>query len=156
SRNVTENWSMAPVTDVDNLRRIRCAFELLVLDGETTDCENCRKLLGEFYLGEIDRFDCLIPRGWYCVGHKKDVPKRACYVAHCHDLYVWVMPEGLEGLTRFTMTVIDLSTGKPHAPMKTVVRTYNASGKLENSQETTTEVDRAALAEWRKGQEHEE
>src|SRR5262249_28041747 len=26
SRSVTENWSLAPVTDIDNLRRIRCAF----------------------------------------------------------------------------------------------------------------------------------
>ena len=32
-RNVTENWSLAPVTDVDNLRRIRCAYQLLVTDG---------------------------------------------------------------------------------------------------------------------------
>src|SRR5262249_51920048 len=42
SRNVTENWSLVPVTDVDNLRRIRCAYQLLVLNGgETTDCDRC-------------------------------------------------------------------------------------------------------------------
>ena len=61
--------------------------------------------------------------------------------AHYGDVYVWVMPQGLEGLTRFTMTVIDLATGKPHAPTKTVVRTYKGDGTLDNTQVTTTEVD---------------
>src|SRR5262249_10952334 len=102
SRTVTENWSMAPVTDVDNLRRIRCAFELLVLNGETTNCDDCKKLLADFYLGESDRLECMIPRGWYSVGCEKDVPKDVCYVAHYCDTYVWVTPGGMEGLTRFT------------------------------------------------------
>jgi hypothetical protein len=145
SRNVTENWSLVPVTDIDNLRRIRCAFQLVVLGGETTDCDRCLELLRRFYLGETDRMDCMLPTGWFHTGCRKDVPKDACYVAHYHDTYVWVMPDGLEGLARFTMTVIDLATGKPHAPMKTVVRTYKADGSLDNTQVTTTEIDTEAL-----------
>jgi hypothetical protein len=146
SRTLTENWSMAPVTDIDNLRRIRCAMQLLVLGGrETTDCNDCRKQLERFYLGEFDRMECLIPMGWYCVGRKHDVPKEACYVAHYDDIYVWVMPQQLEGLTLFTMTVIDLATGKPHAPTKTVVKTYKSDGTLDNTQVTTTEIDEQAL-----------
>jgi hypothetical protein len=153
SRNVTENWSLAPVTDIDNLRRIRCAFQLLVLGGGTTsDCDACQDLLQRFYLGETSRMECVIPVGWYQVGCKKDVPKNACYVAHHCDTYVWVMPEGLDGLTRFTMTVIDLATGKPHAPMKTVVKTYKADGTLDNSQVTTTEIDWDALERMLKDQ----
>src|SRR4051794_30402342 len=147
SRTLTENWSMAPVTDIDNLRRIRCALQLLVLRGQTTtDCDDCDRQIERFYLGEMDRGECLIPMGWYCSGRKHDVPKDACYVAHYGDVYAWVMPQGLEGLTRFTMTVIDLATGKPHAPTKTVVKTYKADGSLDNSQVTTTEIDRDALA----------
>jgi hypothetical protein len=147
SRTLTENWSMAPVTDIDNLRRIRCAMQLLVLQGrELTDCDECGKQIGRFYLGETDRMECLIPLGWYCVGHKHDVPQDACYVAHYGDVYTWVMPQGLEGLTRFTMTVIDLATGKPHAPTKTVVKTYKSDGTLDNIQVTTAEVDEEALA----------
>src|SRR5439155_23405397 len=88
--------------------------------------------------------------GWYRTGCKKDVPKKACHVGHYCDTYVWVLPDGLEGLTRFTMTVIDLATGKPHAPMKTVVRTYKADGKLDNTQVTTTEIDWEALDRQRK------
>jgi hypothetical protein len=152
SRNLTENWSMVPVTDIDNLRRIRCAFQQLVLSGgDTTDCDRCAELLRRFYLGETDRMDCVIPTGWYQSGCKKDVPKDACHVAHCGKTYVWVTPDGLEGLTRFTMTVIDLATGKPHAPMKTVVRTYKADGTLDNTQVTTTGIDWEAMEEQRKG-----
>jgi hypothetical protein len=114
SRTLTENWSVTPVTDIDNLRRIRCALQLLVLrGGQTTDCERCHELLDDFYLGETDRLECRIPLGWYRVGCKRDVPADACYVAHRGDLYVWVGPEGVEGLTRFTMTIIDLATGPP-------------------------------------------
>jgi hypothetical protein len=85
--------------------------------------------------------DCLVPTGWYMVGCKKDVPRDACHVGHHCDTYVWVKPEGIEGLTRFTMTVIDLATGKPHAPMKTVVKTFKADGSLDSTQVTTTEID---------------
>jgi hypothetical protein len=152
SRNVTENWSLLPVTDVDNLRRIRCAFQLVVLHGgETTDCDNCVELLRRFYQGETDRLDCVLPMGWFHAGTKKDVPEDACYVGHHCGTYVWVMPDGLEGLTRFTMTIIDLATGKPHAPTKTVVRTYKADGTLDSTQVTTTEIDREALERMRKG-----
>jgi hypothetical protein len=151
SRNLTENWSLAPVTDVDNLRRIRCAFQLLVLHGgETTDCDQCVQLLLRFYLGETDRLDCLIPMDWYHVGCEKDVPKTAFYVGHFCDTYVWVTPDGLEGLTRFTMTVMELAAGKPHAPMKTVVRTYKADGTLDSKQVTTTEIDQEALEQMQK------
>ena len=150
-RNVTENWSLAPVTDIDNLRRIRCAYQLLVAGGTLdSNCIPCQDLIKRFYLGEQDDLDCVIPKGWYGVGCKKDVPECACYVGHCGKTYVWVNADGLDGLTRFTMTVIDLATGKPHAPTKTVVRTFGPDGKLQNTQVTTTEIDSEALKEMRK------
>jgi hypothetical protein len=152
SRTLTENWSMAPVTDIDNLRRIRCAMQQLVLEGkQTSDCDDCANQLERFYAGETQRIECLIPMGWYSAGRKHDVPKEALYVAHHGDVYVWVMPQGLEGLTRFTMTVIDLATGKPHAPTKTVVKTFKGDGTLDNTQVTTTEVDLEALAKLKQG-----
>lgn len=150
SRNVTENWSMIPVNDVDNLRRIRCALQLLVLaGGETSDCFNCRQELLDFYVGEFEDLECLIPTGFYNVGCKRDVPRDACYVGCYCDTYVWVMPEGVEGLTRFTMTVIDLATGKPHAPTKTIVRTYKKD-ELDTTQITTVEIDEKQIEKWRK------
>jgi hypothetical protein len=150
SRNLTENWSLAPVTDVDNLRRIRCAFQILVNGGPTSDCDKCQELLERFYLGEQDDLSCVLPTGWFNAGCKDDVPPRACYSGHCKGIYVWVTPDGLDGLTRFTMTVIDLATGKPHAPTKSVVRTFKADGTLDNVQVTTTEIDLDALEAMRK------
>jgi hypothetical protein len=151
SRTVTENWSMMPVTDIDNLRRIRCAFQLVVLNGgQTTDCENCQAMLKRFYLGETGRMECEVPAGWFMVGGKKDVPRDACYVGHHCGTYVWVMPGGVEGLTRFTMNILELAGGKPHAPTQTVESTYNKDGKLESKKVTTTEIDAERLERARK------
>ena len=150
-RVTTENWSLVPIIDTDHLRRIRCAFQLLVIDGETTECDQCRARLATYFLGDgQDWEECIIPHGWYQVGHKKDVPKDACYTGCYESCYVWVTPDGLEGLTRFTMTVLDLMTGKARLPTKTVVKTYKADGALETRQETTTEIDQEALAKLRK------
>jgi hypothetical protein len=50
------------------------------------------------------------------------------------------------------MTVVDLATGKPHAPTKSVVRTYKADGTLDNTQVTTTEIDEETLKQLRQEQ----
>ena len=154
-RAVTENWSLMPITDADNLRRLRCAYRLLVMGEATPNYEFCRKEMKEFFAGEeaalVDYFP---PRGWYGVGGKKDVPKDACYVGcHCCT-YVWVMPEGMNDLAMFTMGALDLATGKMRTPQRTVVRKYKGEPKPENlveTQVTTTEDDEAALEEIRKG-----
>ncbi len=154
-RAVTENWSLTPITDADNLRRLRCAYRLLVLGEATPNYDFCRKQMKEFFAGEeADLVDYYPPRGWYGVGGKKDVPRDACYVGcHC-DTYVWVTPEGMNGLATFTMGALDLATGKLRTPQRTVVRKYKGEPKPENLVETrvtTTEDDEAALEAIRKG-----
>jgi hypothetical protein len=155
SRAVTENWSLTPITDADNLRRLRCAYRLLVLGEVTPNYEFCRKQLKEFFAGEeADLVDYYPPRGWYGVGGKKDVPTDACYVG-CHGCtYVWVTPEEMNSLATFTMGALDLATGKTRTPQRTVVRRYKGEPKPENlveTQVTTTEDDEAALEKIRKG-----
>ncbi|WP_169972596.1 hypothetical protein [Tautonia rosea] len=49
-----------------------------------------------------------VPRGWFFIGAKKDVPKAARYVGRHGDCYVWVMPEGVGGLARFTLLVLSI------------------------------------------------
>lgn len=73
------------------------------------------------------------------------MPRDACHVGRYGGTYAWVTAGGREGLARFTMTVLELATGKPHAPTRTVVRTYKGDGTLDSTQVTTTEVDTAAL-----------
>jgi hypothetical protein len=155
SRALTENWSLTPITDADNLRHLRCAFRLLVLGEATPNYAYCTKQLKEFFAGEeADLADYYPPRGWYGLGGKKDVPKEACYVG-CHgDIYVWVTPEGMNGLATFTMGALDVATGKMRTPQRTVVRKYKGEAKPANlveTQVTTTEDDEAALKEIREG-----
>ena len=147
TRSVTENWSTAPVTDSDNIRRLRCAFQLIVGAG-TAECDQCQDRLKGFFVGGTESYECMLPMGWYCVGGKEDVPKDACYVGQYCDTYAWVMPEGVDGLSRFTITVLDIATGEIHAPNRTVVKTYKGEPKpenLETTQITSTETDLDAL-----------
>ena len=53
-----------------------------------------------------------VDRIWLGVGRKCDVPRTACYVGRCGDVYVWVAPENLDHLSRFTLAVLDMATQK--------------------------------------------
>lgn len=146
-RSVTENWSTQPVTDSDNLRRMRCAFQLLV-GMETSECDQCEKRLKSFFVGSTETHECMLPRGWYCLGCKDDVPECAAYVANYGEVYAWVMPDGVDGLSRFTITVLDIATGEVHTPTQSVVKHYKGEPKAENLESTeitTTEIDQASL-----------
>lgn len=154
-RNLSENWSLTPVTDADNLRRLRCAYRLLVLGKAASNYPFCENQMKEFFAGEeanlATRFP---PRGWYAVGGKHDVPTNACYLGRHNKTYVWVTPEGMDDLAVFAMGALDMATGKLHTPQKTVVRTYKGAATPENLVETkvtTTEDDEAALEAIREG-----
>ena len=144
SRNLTENWGMVPVTDINKIRRLRCAFQLLVCGYTCSNCEDCLKTLDGFFPTDPEKLPCAIPVGWYGVGCEEDVPDNACYVGNYEDTYVWVTSDGIEGLTRFTMTVMQLSTSDRDDPKKVVVKKYNAEGELESTEVTTEEVDEDA------------
>lgn len=154
-RSLTENWSLAPVTDADNLRRLRCAYRLLVMGDAAPNAEFCRKQIKDFFAGEAAALvDYYPPREWYSVGCKKDVPKDALYVGCQGNVYVWVTAGGMNGLSLFTMGALDLATGKLRTPQRTVVKKYKGEPKPENlveTQVTTTEDDPDALEEIRKG-----
>jgi hypothetical protein len=62
---------------------------------------------------EIVRPDFEVPTGWYHVGTKNQVPVCACFVGHCGERYVWVTPEGVADLSRFTLIVMAIT--KRHA-----------------------------------------
>jgi hypothetical protein len=64
----------------------------------------CRKI------GTIQRNLARVQTGWFHVGHRRDVPKDACYVGKSGDSYAWVTAEGREQLTEFTLTVLRLSS----------------------------------------------
>ena len=142
SRNLTENWSMVPVTDINKIRRLRCAFQLLVCGQQCNECENCLKTLDGFFPTDAEHLSCAIPQGWYCVGCEADVPDDACFVGSYHDTFVWVMPQNVEGLSRFTMTIMQLASSELDPPgKKTILKKYNAENELEGTEVTTEETD---------------
>jgi hypothetical protein len=139
TRAVEEQWTLAPVVNPDKLRAIRCLYQLVAF-GRATDREADKLLtafLGEGYMEWVDR-------GWYGVGRSKDVPRNACHVAHCGPKYVWVTPEGLEGLSRLTLVVLNVATLDPtppsEQPTKTVQKYTYKDGKLD-AIETYTRPD---------------
>lgn len=98
-------WATSTVLSPDELGLMRCAYRRAV------GCEGpeCEKNLEAFFKYNKARKDALRP-GWYGCGHFKDVPHGACHVGHCGDLYVWVTPEGMDGLTGFTLAILDIAT----------------------------------------------
>ena len=70
TRQIEEQWTLAPVVNPDKLRAIRSAFQLVV-DGEATDPESDKLLTA--YLGE--NYMDWIQQGWYCLGRKCDVDR---------------------------------------------------------------------------------
>ena len=64
----------------------------------------CRKV------DSIQRDLAQVQSGWFHVGRRRDVPKDACYVGRCGACFVWVGPDGIDGLTEFTLTVLKFSS----------------------------------------------
>ncbi|MFL5330292.1 MAG: hypothetical protein ACJ8C4_15435 [Gemmataceae bacterium] len=149
SRNIQENWNLTPLTDPDKIKRMRCAYQY-VLGAENCDCLECQKLLESFFCKQDcinkpaptkcgDCLACILPRGWFHVGRACDVPQNACYVGHYCDTYAWVDAGGVDGLTRFTMAILDIATVTSHEDSAQVKRIY-AGDPADNRTPLTTEV----------------
>ncbi len=162
SRNIQQNWNIQPIQDPDKLKRMRCAYSL-ALGQPLTGCEDCYKDLASFLCPDqcvwkkgkdaealvspedcSKCLQCVVPQGWFCTGGKRDVPRDACYVGRHGDTYAWVLPSGLEGLTRFTLSVLDIATVTSHATTAQVKWIYarDPSGELKliGAEATTTET----------------
>ena len=131
TREVQEQWALAPVINPDKLRAIKAVFQLVAI-GQATDPEADKLLkafLGENYMQWIEI-------GWYGVGCSEHVPPHACYVARAGDKCVWVTPDGLEGLSRLTLVILDIATLDPNPPAEEATKTveayhYREDGKLD-------------------------
>jgi hypothetical protein len=69
----------------------------------TAEAANARRQVKET---ERDLLEIRTDQSWYGRGGKHDVPKDACYVAHCGDCYVWVCPDGLKDLSTLTIKTL--------------------------------------------------
>jgi hypothetical protein len=115
SRAVSEQWTLALVTDPDKLKQIRCLLQ--IASGRNfPDCYDCNKILQD----PINRFGdrCQFAPGWFQVGSKWDIPKCAVHCGHYGHTFVWVTPEGVDSLTRLTLAIQDIATFVPSGPQE--------------------------------------
>lgn len=105
SRTVSEQWTIAPITDPDKLKKIRCLFQIAA-GGQYPDCYNCQEQLSN--IAKDDR--CQLNPCWFNVGGKWQIPKDAVYVGRHGNTFVWVSPDGVDSLTRLTLAVLDIAT----------------------------------------------
>jgi len=116
SRATLGNWSLDPLNAPEKLEAMRCACRW-VLAGPEQAGPNCASILAdpEVDLSPGPHFGVMgrlvrLPPGWLHVGLSRDVPKGACYKDHCGGTWVWVMPDGMEGLAGFTLVLQDIAT----------------------------------------------
>ncbi len=116
SRSPNLQWTVGPVADFTQLEAMRCACRW-VLEGPEHLGPDCMHILADPevdhspgpHFGVTERLNRL-PHGWLHVGQLCDIPCGACYKDHCGDTWVWVMPDGTEGLADFTLVLQDIGT----------------------------------------------
>jgi hypothetical protein len=145
NRTVTEQWGLVPVLDPHKLRLMRCAYQCVV-GGDGDGCDDCWTELSHFYGPDFNPV-CQLPRGWFCFGSKREIPKDACYVGRHCNTYAWVTHDGMPDLARFTMTILEIAVTAPYAPPThtETEKQYDAEGRL--IKEITRQVpDTSAIA----------
>jgi hypothetical protein len=99
-------WTLEPVSDHEKVEAAWAALRWAVW-GPPSPGSPPDVWLKTF---QVDKDLEALPPGWLGVGGWKDVPKGACYKAHCHGHWVWVTPEGMEGLSALTLVLLDIAT----------------------------------------------
>jgi hypothetical protein len=94
TRNVTGTWSLGTITSPDKIRGMQAIYQ--------------RALAGAAHGDPAFR--------WLNSGAKRDVPPGASYVGRFGDVAVWVMPEGIAGLSELALAVLDVAT-REDSPM---------------------------------------
>ncbi len=95
TRNVTGTWSLGTVTSPEKIRSMQAIY-LHAITGRAAGDPTF---------------------GWLKIGGQGDVPKQASYVGQFATVYVWVMPEGIEGLSDLTLAILDIATSEDTAGM---------------------------------------
>jgi len=94
SRNVTGTWNLGTITSPEKIRDMQSVYQNAVQHAPFGS-PSC---------------------GWLHAGTKRDVPRNACYVSHHGTTHVWVMPEGIAGLSELALTILDIATREDIVP----------------------------------------
>jgi hypothetical protein len=122
TRSVSLNWSLDPIVVPEKLEAVRAACQWVLYgpghlsgDGLSLLSSPDQAPTPGRHFGVADRL-ARMPPGWLHVGALKDVPVRACYKGHCGATWVWITPDGLEGLADFTIVVQDIARVSSNSP----------------------------------------
>jgi len=115
SRVIKQNWNLDPVVIPEKLRAMQSACKWALFGPDSISPENRSMLMkynptyprGYYLAVDADLFQ--LPQCWLHKGSKRDVPRNARYQASCNDTCVWVMPEGIGGLSQFTLIMQDIA-----------------------------------------------
>jgi hypothetical protein len=90
SRNVTGTWSLGTITSPEKIRSMQSVYLRAIRGTAAGD----------------PAF------GWLKIGCKGDVPKEASYTGRFGDVFVWVVPAGIDGLSDLTLAIMDIATSE--------------------------------------------
>jgi hypothetical protein len=125
------NWTLSPVVSAPQLEALHYAC-LWALWGPPPEGSRAMELLRELRIEDLNacappgterpkltyhlgvaRQLADLPCGWLHVTSNDCVPKDACYRSTCGSKTVWVSPEGMAGLSEFTLIMLDIATISP-------------------------------------------
>jgi hypothetical protein len=147
-RNPDQSWTLDPVVSQPQLEALHYAC-LWALQGPPPPDSAAMDLLRAPRPGDVSGYHfhvarqlAALPAGWLHVGSHNEVPKNACYVAQCHHKHVWVTADGMEGLSQFTLILLDIATVYPPSlvlqqPLATLELTVEGEGKQKKTVTTT-------------------
>jgi hypothetical protein len=124
SRQVAENWELDPVLNPEQLEGMRAALQWAVGGGPQVLTPASYDLLINSSLAQpgpgrhfkvVDKL-AHMPAGWLGMGKRTDMPRGACYSAHCGEHWVWVNPDGMQGLTILTLVIEDIARAPINSP----------------------------------------
>jgi hypothetical protein len=102
-----DTFQVQPETNPDKLLLMQSAFHrALGIDDQYAS--TLMKFLQSH--SSWTHYDEMAQPGWFVAGRKRDVPKHACYVGHYCETYIWVPPDQVENLARFTLVILDIET----------------------------------------------
>lgn len=152
-RSSQESFVMTPINDPRKLELMRCAYQLAVGNcgygppGGQRQCPDCNARFNTFYTGDPDgkieqnrggtiTSECLKGPCWFHVGCEKEVPKCPCIeVGHYCGVYVWVMADGRDELSKLTLAILDYAIhDAPSRITKTVTYYVDALGLPTNKE----------------------
>jgi len=167
-RSSQESFTLTPINDPRKLELMRCAYQLAISNcGYGTpprSCPDCNARFNTFYTGDPDpdgrsvpkisqmtggtiTSECLKGPCWFHVGCEKEVPDCPCIlVGHYCGVYVWVLADGQDELTKLTLAILDYAThDSPQRLTKDVTYYVDAMG-LPTDQKDGVGVIKATMA----------